>query len=182
MKYLIASDLHGSAYYCKMFISAAERENADRIIFLGDILYHGPRNDLPRDYAPKKVIEMLNPLAEKMFCVRGNCDSEVDEMVLAFPCLAEYALIDAGKRIIFAAHGHKFGKDNPPPLGKGDILLCGHTHVPAFEKFGNDNLYINPGSLSIPKEGSAHSYMTFENGVFIRKDLENGSEYQKFEI
>ena len=182
MKYIIASDLHGSAYYCEMFLGAIGRENADKIIFLGDILYHGPRNNLPRDYAPKKVIEMLNPLAEKMFCVRGNCDCEVDEMVLAFPCLAEYALIGGEKRTIFASHGHKFGKDNPPPLGKGDILLCGHTHVPALEKFGNDNIYLNPGSLSIPKEGSAHSYMTLDDGVLVWKNLDGGAEYRRFEI
>ena len=122
MKYLIASDIHGSSFYCEKLLKSFQAEKADKIILLGDILYHGPRNDLPKDYAPKKVIELLNPLKEKIICVRGNCDTEVDQMVLDFPILAEYCLISYGNTMIFVTHGHKFNPLNLPPLSKGDIL------------------------------------------------------------
>lgn len=178
MKYLIASDIHGSAFYCEQLLKAYEKEGADRILLLGDILYHGPRNDLPKDYAPKKVIAMLNDIKEEIICVRGNCDTEVDQMVLEFPIMAEYALISNGKRMIFATHGHKMNKDNPPMLKQGDILLNGHFHVPVCEKTG-DFVYMNPGSVSIPKENSAHSYMIMEDCLFVWKDLD-GNEYNRF--
>ena len=129
MKLMIASDIHGSALYCRAMLDAFERENAQRLILLGDILYHGPRNDLPDGYAPKQVIALLNPLREKLMCVRGNCEAEVDQMVLEFPVLADYALMALGERMIYITHGHLHGEDNPPPLCPGDILLCGHTHV-----------------------------------------------------
>lgn len=171
MKLMIASDIHGSAYYCKALLAAFEREQADRLLLLGDILYHGPRNDLPRDYAPKEVIEMLNAQKARLFCVRGNCDTEVDQMVLSFPILADYCLIDAGQRLIYATHGHNHNLQALPPMQPGDILLHGHTHIPAWQRFGQGNLYLNPGSVSIPKEGSAHSYMTLDGSVFTWKDL-----------
>ena len=171
MKLLIASDIHGSASYCEELISAIKKEAPDRILLLGDLLYHGPRNELPIGYAPKKVIEMLNALASDLLCVRGNCEAEVDQMVLSFPVLADYAWIDANGLRIFATHGHHHGEQNPPPLKKGDILLCGHTHIPAWNDHG-DFLYLNPGSVSIPKEGSAHSYMTLENTTFCWKSLD----------
>lgn len=180
MKYLIASDIHGSAYYCGKVIDSFVKEKADKLLLLGDILYHGPRNDLPQEYAPKKVIELLNPLRDKILCVRGNCDTEVDQMVLDFPILAEYCLISHGNTMIFATHGHKFNTSNLPPMSKGDILLHGHTHVPKCEKYG-DITYINPGSASIPKEGSHHGYMTLEDGIFIWKDF-NGTEINKYSI
>ena len=179
MKYLIASDIHGSAFYCEQLLKAYEKEGADRLLILGDILYHGPRNDLPKDYAPKKVIDMLNNIKEELICVRGNCDTEVDQMVLAFPIMAEYALISNGKRMIFATHGHKMNRDNLPMLKSGDILLNGHFHVPACEEYGS-YIYMNPGSVSIPKENSAHSYMIMEDNLFVWKDLE-GNEYKRFE-
>ena len=172
--YLIASDLHGSAYYTQKLLEAYEMEQADTLVLLGDILYHGPRNDLPRGYAPKEVIALLNPLAADILCVRGNCDCEVDQMVLDFPILADYAIIDFGKNAIYATHGHKFGKDCPPPLKSGDILLCGHTHIPANEKTGGI-YYLNPGSVSIPKNGSKNSYMTLCDGVFTWKDLDGNA-------
>ncbi|MBQ2286750.1 MAG: phosphodiesterase [Clostridia bacterium] len=181
MKLFIASDIHGSAYYCEMMLKAAENEKADRILILGDILYHGPRNDLPRDYNPKKVIAMLNPLKNKLLCVRGNCDTEVDQMVLDFPILADYAVIPLNNRIIYATHGHIYNCGNLPPLCNGDILLNGHTHIPKCVE-NESFIYMNPGSVSIPKENSAHSYMTLENGVFIWKNLENGEAYNSFRI
>ena len=172
MKWMIASDLHGSAFYCRQMLDAFEREGADRLLLLGDLLYHGPRNDLPRGYAPKEVIPLLNGAKAKLCCVRGNCEAEVDQMVLEFPVLADYCILPVGQKLVYATHGHSYNTKNPPPLMPGDILLHGHTHVPAWQEFGEGNLYLNPGSLSIPKEGSAHSYMTLEDGLFQWKTLE----------
>ena len=155
MKLMIASDIHGSAYYCKKMVAAYQREHANRLLLLGDILYHGPRNDLPKDYDPKAVISLLNPLKQEILCVRGNCDTEVDQMVLDFPIMAEYCLLELNGQTIFATHGHHFNPQNPPMLKDGDILLNGHTHIPANRNMGTYT-YMNPGSVSIPKEGSAH--------------------------
>lgn len=174
MKYFIASDIHGSAFYCEKMLRAFENEKADKILLLGDILYHGPRNDLPKNYAPKEVIAMLNPLKDKIFCVRGNCDTEVDQMVLDFPILAEYCLLCEKGKMIFATHGHKFNLQNKPNLEKNSVLLHGHTHVPACVETETFT-YINPGSVSIPKENSHHGYMTLEDGVFLWKSLEDDS-------
>lgn len=163
MKWMIASDIHGSSYYCGQLMEAFQQEQADRLLLLGDLLYHGPRNDLPRAYAPKEVLAMLNERKDRIFCVRGNCDTEVDQMVLDFPILADYCILPVGERLIYATHGHHFNLDSLPPLQPGDVLLHGHTHVPAWEAFGEGNLYLNPGSVSIPKAGSAHSYMVLQD-------------------
>ncbi len=171
MKLMIASDIHGSAYYCQQMVEAFEKENPDRLVLLGDILYHGPRNDLPKGYAPKEVIAMLNPLASKILCVRGNCEAEVDQMVLDFPVMADYSLIECDGLTIYATHGHLHDEKNPPKLNKGDVLLCGHTHVPVIREH-EDFTYVNPGSISIPKEGSKHSYLILEDGVFRFGELE----------
>lgn len=176
MKFFIASDIHGSALFCRQMIDAYRREKADRLVLLGDLLYHGPRNDLPEGYAPKEVIELLNGIRNELLCVRGNCDTEVDQMVLRFPILADYALLPCGSRTVFATHGHRFHRDNLPPLKAGDILLHGHTHVPACEPIG-DGYYLNPGSVSIPKENSPHGYLTAEDGVWTWKDL-RGAEWK----
>ena len=169
MKLMIASDLHGSAYYTEKMMEAWERENPGRLLLLGDLLYHGPRHDLPRDYAPKEVIKMLNSLSEHIFCVRGNCEAEVDQLVLDFPIMADYCLLFHKEQCIYVTHGHIFSADNPPKLHKGDVLLTGHTHVPACRD--HDFMYLNPGSVSIPKEESWHGYMTLEDGVFLWKEL-----------
>lgn len=170
MKLMLVSDIHGSAYYAEKMRQAYIDEKADRLILLGDLLYHGPRNDLPKDYAPKKVIEILNDIKEEILCVRGNCDTEVDQMVLDFPIMADYAVIYADGRTLYLTHGHKFNPENPPKLKKGDYLVNGHTHIPANEDKG-DFIYINPGSVSIPKAGSGHTYMIYENGEFALKEL-----------
>ena len=170
MKLMIASDIHGSAHWCQKLLEAYDKEQPDRLLLLGDLLYHGPRNDLPEAYDPKAVIAMLNPLADRLLCVRGNCDAEVDQMVLNFPILADYAVLPWGARLIYATHGHLFGEENPPKLCPGDILLCGHTHVPACRDHETFT-YWNPGSVSIPKEGSAHGYMILEAGSVSWKDL-----------
>ena len=170
MKMLIASDIHGSAYYCRKLLDAWDRENPERVLLLGDILYHGPRNDLPEEYRPKEVISMLNARKESILCVRGNCDTEVDQMVLDFPILADYAWIAADECRIFATHGHIYNTKNLPPLRAGEILLHGHTHVPAWENHGTF-WYFNPGSVSIPKGDSCPMYMMLDHGVFTWKTL-----------
>lgn len=182
MKWMIASDLHGSAYYCRKMLEAFEREGADRLFLLGDLLYHGPRNDLPREYAPKEVIPLLNGKKEKLLCVRGNCDAEVDQMVLEFPVLADYAVLPVERRLIYATHGHIYNVKNLPPLAPGDVLLHGHTHVPAWTEFGQGNLYLNPGSVSIPKENSPHSYMTLEGNTMQWKELESSAVFHELTL
>ena len=165
MKILIASDIHGSAYYCRKLLEALERENALRMLLLGDILYHGPRNDLPKGYAPKEVIAMLNPLKDRIYSVRGNCEAEVDQMVLDFPVLADYCLLPVGRKMVFCTHGHIYNEEHCPPMMPGDSLLYGHTHIPRAERC-NDRWTLNPGSVSIPKNGSPQSYAVLEDGVF----------------
>lgn len=171
MKYFVASDIHGSAYYCRLMVEAFEKEKADKLLLLGDILYHGPRNDLPKDYAPKQVIAMLNGYKDRIICVRGNCDAEVDQMVLEFPIMADYCIITSGSHNIFATHGHVYNENNLPPMGGFDILLHGHTHVPKNTKH-DGYTYMNPGSVSIPKEGSAHGYMIIDGDNIEWKVLE----------
>ena len=173
MKYMIASEIHGSAFWCQKMVEAYQKEKADRLILLGDLLYHGPRNDLPEGYDPKQVIDLLNPLKNEILCVRGNCEAEVDQMVLQFPVMADYALMECGENIIFITHGHIFNEQHLPPLKKGDILLHGHTHVPICVEH-ESYTYLNPGSVGIPKEDSWHGYMTLEDGVFRWKDM-NGN-------
>ena len=174
MKLFIASDIHGSAYFCRKMIEAFKAEKADRMLLLGDILYHGPRNDLPQEYAPKEVIALLNSLKDKILCVRGNCDTEVDQMVLSFPVMADYCALLVDGHVIYATHGHVFNEGNPPPLQPGDVLLSGHTHVPRCHR--REGLaFVNPGSVSIPKQNTPHSYAILEDGVMTWKDLQGGA-------
>ncbi len=170
MKWIIASDIHGSEYYCRKLLEAYQRERGDRLLLLGDILYHGPRNDLTLQYNTKTVAEMLNSKKEQIICVRGNCDSEVDQMVLEFPIMSDYVLLAEGSSTIFATHGHIYNPHHLPPLYKGDILLNGHTHIPDCIEYEN-YVYMNPGSVSLPKADSWHGYIVMENGEFLWKDL-----------
>ena len=173
MKLMIASDIHGSAYYCRKMLDAYKREGADRLLLLGDILYHGPRNDLPKDYNPKEVIAMLNPLKDQIYAVRGNCDTEVDQMVLQFPILADYALLVLDGKTFYATHGHVFNQDHLPPMQDGDILVHGHTHLLKAEKVETEcGTILNPGSVSIPKGGNPNTYAILENGVFTIYSLD----------
>ena len=180
MNIMIASDIHGSALYCRELLAAFKREGAERLLLLGDILNHGPRNGLPEDYDPMAVAEMLNAVKDRIICVRGNCDSEVDGMVLDFPITAEAVILYAGTAIVYAAHGHKCGEFDPPPHGDGDILLAGHTHVP---KCGvhDGYIYMNPGSVSMPKEDSPRSYMTLTDDGFSWKTLD-GEIYMEYAL
>lgn len=188
MKLLIASDIHGSATWCAHLMDALDAEQPDRVVLLGDLLYHGPRNDLPEGYAPKQVIPMLNGIAERVVAVRGNCEAEVDQMVLDFPCMADYAVVldpaagpDASPRELFCTHGHVFGPglhnsvDNVPPLPAGSALLYGHTHVKVNEErplaAGGGMLRVfNPGSIAIPKDAT-HSYGIYQDGEFEHRLL-----------
>lgn len=170
MKLMIASDIHGSAHYCRKLVEQFHQEKPDRLILLGDLLYHGPRNDLPREYNPKAVIPMLNQIKESLICIRGNCDTEVDQMVLEFPILSETCLLYWNGRMIYASHGHHVNPEKPPFLRPGDILLNGHTHVPKWERMG-ENWYLNPGSVAIPKEKSHHSYVILGEDEVIFKTM-----------
>ena len=178
MKLMIASDIHGSGMYAEKLIERFKEEKPDKLLLLGDLLYHGPRNDLPGLYDPKKVIALLNGIKDDLLCVIGNCDCDVDQMVLEFPIMADYALLYIDGITIYATHGHVYNQKKPLPGTKG-ILLCGHTHVPKIEECDSFT-YLNPGSVSIPKEGSRHSYMVLEDGVFKWKDLENKEVYMEY--
>ena len=171
MKYMIASDIHGSAFYCRKLLEAFEASGANRLVLLGDILYHGPRNDLPKEYAPKEVLAMLKGCKDRIYCVRGNCDTEVDQMVLEFPVMADYALLVIDGITIYATHGHVYHENHLPPMQKGDVLLHGHTHVLRADQCG-DITILNPGSVSIPKEGNPPTYAILEDGVFRILDFE----------
>ena len=171
MKLLIASDIHGSAYWCGRLMEEIRREDPDRVLLLGDLLYHGPRNDLPRDYAPKRVIPMLSQIKEKIMAVRGNCEAEVDQMVLPFPCLADFSQLMVDGKLFHLSHGHHQNPQNLPPLPEGSVFLFGHTHVKLDETVCGIRC-LNPGSVSIPKDGS-HSFLIYENGSFSFKILED---------
>ena len=171
MKYMFASDVHGSSYYCDKMLKAYEMEGAQRLVILGDLLYHGPRNDLPKEYTPKEVIRMLNKKKEELLVVRGNCDAEVDQMVLQFPIMADYCILVDGEHIIYCSHGHVYHEGNLPPLKKGDVFMHGHTHVLRAEK-KEDYTILNPGSVSIPKEGNPPTYAVLENSIYTIKDFE----------
>ncbi|MGN1346258.1 MAG: phosphodiesterase [Eubacteriales bacterium] len=172
MKLLIASDLHGSAYYTRLTLDMFEASGAERLLLLGDLLYHGPRNDLPRDYSPKKTAAMLNGFAARILAVRGNCEAEVDSLMLDFPVTSDYAAVFDGEHVMYLSHGHRV----EPKMPEGSIYLTGHTHVP--HDFVKDGVrYLNPGSAAIPKNGSPHSVMLYDNGAFRRFDIETGAEY-----
>ena len=181
MKMFFISDIHGSAYFLEKALERYEIEKADMIFILGDILYHGPRNDLPKGYAPKKVIPMLNELKDRITVVQGNCDGYVDGMVLEFPIDAPYSqiIMENGKRL-FLTHGHIYNEDNLPALPDGTAFIYGHTHIYRAEK-KNGITFINPGSISIPKGGNPATYGILEDGVFTVKDLE-GNEMISVEI
>ena len=174
MRFIIASDIHGSAEWCKKLVDAFENEQAEKLLLLGDLLYHGPRNPLPDGYAPAKVVELLSTIKDKIICVRGNCDSEVDSLVLEFPVEADFAFFPLFGRTAIATHGHK----TPACLGNGDVLFNGHFHVPAFETRGN-YIYVNCGSVSIPKENSPHSCLVAEDNELVWKDVTTGESFRR---
>lgn len=170
MKLLFASDIHGSLFYCKKLLEAFEAEKADKLILLGDLLYHGPRNPLPEEYSPAQVAALLNEKKEQILAVQGNCDSAVDQMVLEFPITAPSLLLFLEHKTVFVTHGHIFNPETPPLLQPGDILINGHFHLGEITK-KNSYIYMNPGSVSLPKD-DFRGYLLYENGTFLLKTLE----------
>lgn len=168
MKYYIVSDIHGSSANLKKVLSRFD-EDGDYLLILGDILYHGPRNELPLGYEPKVVAALLNERKEKIIAVRGNCDSEVDQMVLEFPITADYQILPFDGYKIFVTHGHLYD-EKLQWVSESDAVLFGHIHIPVA-KVHNGRLHLNPGSISIPKMNSAPSYAVLENDVFTIYDL-----------
>ena len=174
MKLMFDSDIHGSAVCLERLLERYEDESPKKLILLGDLLYHGPRNDLPEGYAPKEVISMLNAIKTELLCVRGNCEAEVDQMVLEFPVMADYMTMWLGDRMVFCTHGHLFDPENMPMLKKGDVVISGHTHL--FRAEERDGIFIvNTGSVSLPKGGNPRSYVIYEDGIFTVKDMEGKS-------
>ena len=182
MKIMFASDVHGDAECARKMLEAYSREGAQKLCLLGDLLYHGPRNDIPSGYDPKSVIAMLNGARESLLCVRGNCDTEVDQMVIDFPILSDSAEVFADGIAMHLEHGHRHGADDPPPLREGELLICGHTHVPRIKPFGKGNVYINVGSVSLPKEGNERTYAIYEDGTFRIKTLDGGKIINEIKI
>ena len=170
MKYLIASDIHGSAYYAQKIIDAFKTYECDYLLLLGDILYHGPRNPLPKDYNPKEVIALLSEIKDKIIACRGNCDSEVDQMVLPFPITnTSQTIIEADYRI-FLSHGHIYHPDClPEGIRPNDIFMFGHIHIPIMEEKTGVHI-INPGSISLPKENNPHTFGVLEYNTFTLID------------
>ena len=168
---MVISDIHGSLFYLKKVIEIFEKNNYDKILILGDELYHGPRNPLPKEYNPKEAAELWNRYKNKIIAVRGNCDSEVDQMVLNFPITADYNMIFWENKKIFMTHGHIYDIDSPLPMEDGDIMIYGHFHIPIIQR-KNEKMFLNPGSISLPKENNPNSFGVFENGSFYIKDME----------
>lgn len=180
MKLMIASDLHGSEYYVNLLTERMKQEQPHRLLLLGDLLYHGPRNDLPRDYDTKRTAALLNGISPKPLCIRGNCDGEVDQMVLDFPVLADFAAVYAGGKMLYLTHGHHL-EEAAKAVAPGDVILYGHTHLPDFSE-REGVYYVNPGSVSIPKNGTPHSYLVLENGGFLWKDVQTGEPWMEKKI
>lgn len=180
MTWMAASDIHGSSLWCRRLLDAAEREKPDGLLLLGDLLYHGPRNDLPEGYAPKEVITMLNAYEGRLIAVRGNCDAEIDQTVLNFPIMADYALLMIGGRCVYASHGHLYD-DLRLPLRVGDYLLQGHTHVPCWAERDDGVTVLNPGSVSLPKDGSPRGYLMIDEEGVVWKDMD-GITYHRVDF
>ena len=182
MKYIIASDIHGSYEYCALIIDRLKTLKADKIILLGDLLYHGPRNSFPICYDPQTAAKFLNKYKERIICVRGNCDSEVDQMMLEFPIMADYAILSEKGKTIYLTHGHIYNEKNPLPMAKGDIMINGHTHIPALRDHG-DYIYMNPGSVALPKtEPPVGSYIVLEDGVFEWRYTHTDETFMTYKI
>ena len=172
MKLIIASDIHGGEKGAEFIKNVFLEEKADKLVLCGDLLYHGPRNDLPDDYNPKAVIKILNSMCDNILAVRGNCDAEVDQMVLEFPIMSDYIVINDNDLRMYITHGHIYNEQNPMKLKENDVLVCGHTHVLKLEK--SDYFYhVNPGSCTLPKEENPKTYIVYENKKFTVKTFDN---------
>ena len=171
MKLFFISDIHGSLYYLEKALELYKKEGASYIVILGDALYHGPRNPLPNEYNPQEVASLLNQYKDKIIAIRGNCDSEVDQMLVEYPMMSDYSIILYNNRRLFLTHGHIYNEDNLPNLSENDVLIHGHTHVPVAKK--HNKIYVlNPGSVTLPKENNPNSYAILENDLFQIKSLQ----------
>ena len=182
MKLLFFSDVHGSPDSLRLLMQHADHFQPDRYVLLGDALYHGPRNPLRSDYAPPKAVEYLNALTGKIIAVRGNCDSEVDQMLISYPMMSDYSMIWVEEKSFFLTHGHLWDPAKLPPIGMGEIFVYGHTHLPDLRKLECGVTVLNPGSISLPKGGNPPSFGTYEKGVLRILNLENGSEMKVLEV
>ena len=169
MKFLIASDIHGSYYYTQKIIDIMQKENADMLVLLGDIYNHGPRNNLPNEYEPMQVANALNSVKDKLIVVKGNCDSQVDTMISDFDFIDHTLIVSGGKRL-FLTHGHVYN-DNNPPKTNVDALIFGHFHVGMIKREKGITM-ANPGSISLPKQQSPHSYLILDNDLLILKTID----------
>ena len=174
MKYMFASDLHGSAFYTQKVLEEFERSGAEKLILLGDLLYHGARNDLTKDYNTKKCTALLNQYADRIIACRGNCDSEIDQMVLNFPMSSDYNILELNGFTFFMTHGHLFDPEHLPPMGACDVFAFGHIHIPVIQELDNDITIVNPGSASLPKNGYPESYAILDGNHFIIRDFDGG--------
>ena len=181
MKLIIASDIHGSAFWCDKLVNAFKNEKADKLVLLGDLLYHGPRNDLPDEYSPKRVLAALNAIKENIIAVRGNCDSEVDQMVLEFPIMADFSMLATKNQTFFLTHGHIYNEQNAP-VSRGEVVFNGHFHLPQHKVLENGAIYANCGSVALPKDGTPHSYIVFENDTLIWKNLQTGEIFDTLSL
>ena len=170
MKLMLISDIHGSAHYLKRALEVYKKGHFDRLVILGDVLYHGPRNPLPEGYDPKAVAVMLNEMKDEIIAIGGNCDSQVDQMVLEFPVLQESSHILMEDGALYLCHGHKLIEDALPSLPKDTIICHGHTHIPRDEMVGGYRIF-NPGSIALPKKDTMHGYGVYEGGNLVQKDL-----------
>ncbi|MBQ0146470.1 MAG: phosphodiesterase [Lachnospiraceae bacterium] len=180
MKYIFASDIHGSAYYCRKLLNVFEHSGAEQLILMGDLLYHGARNDLPEEYGTKDCTQQLNEYAGKIIACRGNCDSEIDQMVLQFPIMSDYNLLNLNGITFFQTHGHLYNPEKLPPMGVCRAFVFGHIHLPVARRQG-DVYILNPGSTSIPKGGFPNSYAVLDDNVWTVKDFE-GNEIKSMVI
>ena len=184
MKFFFASDLHGDLSAARAMAAAFKREGAERLFLLGDLLYHGPRNDIPRGYDPKGVIALLTDLKPYISAVRGNCDAEVDQMVLPFPIMADYAVLPLGEHVAYLTHGHLFDGGVPAEILPGDILIEGHTHVAGISTTAAGVTCLNPGSVSMPKGGTPACYMLYDSdtATFTVHRLDDGSAFCTYTV
>ncbi|MBQ4329150.1 MAG: phosphodiesterase [Lentisphaeria bacterium] len=176
MKIMFISDIHGMHQTLKQALDHADRLSVDQIVILGDILYHGPRNGVPSVYDPAAVADMLNERKDQILAVRGNCDAEVDQMMLKFPIMADYSELICGNNRFFLTHGHLWNENHLPDLPAGTILAHGHTHIPELKIRFQEKIWIfNPGSISLPKNGNIRTFGLFHDGKLTVNDLESGN-------
>lgn len=178
MKLLVVSDIHGSAYYAEKIPEIFEREKADKIIVLGDLYYHGPRNPLTKDYSPMKVAEILNSLKDRLEVIKGNCDAEVDEMISEFK-FKEHLLLDVNNLKVYFTHGHKNNMDNLPDE-QIDMMVYGHFHTGFIVK-KDGIIFANPGSISLPKDNTKNSYLILDKESIVLKDID-GNVIEEFKL